>query len=462
MNLVKLSLIGATAFSLVACMPSEPEAYNKTVSERLIQNTVVLSQSVSFSSGISVPGIDFVAETSGLSTGADVAAASFRTAEDETEEDPFEIINSIIITYIQNAETNGTITSLGDVHTITLDPAKVCDSGAGTAEDLTAYNECVTHVSVISIVLTETNADSGTIAVNYNQFTPVVLTHTSSSVEYEFNLFAIKTVLEAVMDPAEQGELPGTFEGVLALKVEALSESEGQLSVFVREAISVDVDDGVDAFLINISADSSEAFPLFRMTGNEVADTGDIEVNLQGLSIAAPITADDGITVRNMSIAVPAFTGALHFEGNNTLTDVDDVLTATAQLGIFDESLTVNLDDAGTIAEALSIEHFILDVSMGGGVLRFKEAFDFFATIKNDSDADLTDNINLPFFAQDIDIAVNVEDETTLQEVADCANDEGVPSPGTKVISGSVDMTIDVSNGTSVVTKFVEGTCFTD
>lgn len=462
MNLVKLSLIGATAFSLVACMPSEPEAYNKTVSERLIQNTVVLSQSVSFSSGISVPGIDFVAETSGLSTGADVAAASFRTAEDETEEDPFEIINSIIITYIENAETNGTIISNGDVHTITLDPAKVCDSGDGTAEELTAYNDCVTHVSVISIVLTETNSDSGTIAVNYNQATPVVLTHTSNSVEYEFNLGDIKTVLDLVMDPTEAADLPAVFEGVFAIKVQALSDNEGQLSVFVREAISVGVDDGVDAFLINISADSSELSPMFRMTGNEVADTGDIEVNLQGVSIAAPMTSDDGLTARDMSIEIPAFIGALHFEGNNTISDDDDTLTATAQLGEAGQSLTVNLDDAGTIAEALSIGHFILDASMSNGALTFNQAFDFAANINNDSGtiiADLADNFNQTFFDQDIDITVNASQGTILQEVDVCAND-GLP--GTEVTSGSVSMTIDVSSGTSVAATFGTGTCFTE
>ena len=456
MNLVKSAIVSIGVLALVGCGPSggggDNSAYAKSLSTKMISSSNTLSTSMDMFGDLSMPGVSFVADTSGLSSSASPAAkalarhakanSAFRDHhEDDEDFNPFEFANEIVELFIGSADENGTISKTGNVYTITLD-SSICDD-----QDSEDQANCVEVIGNLKIVLTDLGAGKAKAEILYNNLAMVTIDHHENILlSYIFNLTNAKPFLEVMVE--EGDDIPDTFAGELQVKGEILGADHGMITVNILQDISIG-EGTTDEFQIDIAAANN----LFVMIGNDGDNSGNLDINFAGATIQAPWNNDAGTITRDATIVIPDLTVDLDFTGNGE-GEADDSMELDVTLGQDGDDLTLTLDDTS----AVTLYDFLWDTTLTEGQVTFNQALNFSLETNNDVTTD--DNANIDFIENDLFVELDVVQGTQLQEVNTCGT--GADEEGTLVETGSVSMEITVDNVANVSATFNAGTCFAE
>jgi hypothetical protein len=436
-----IKLLAGSALSaavLVGCeQPVDSNEYLRSVSDNLKSSTNSADNAIKGASAVEASELEFIARNMDNEESYTMSLARKLMTRDgmADHEGAIEMINSVIEQFVEHAEDYGTVTEQGGNFLWEPDTSILCDPESTPEEDI---NLCVDIVSKISVLFEPAGDNVGSIALSFNNSRVAIVDYAPTSAAYTLVLDGVKSFVETAV-PEE--DFPDTFSGRAKFEIETLSDTEGRLTWSIPAAIAIG--DAEEDFMLSVAATDA----LFQLTGDETAGTGEVSIDVAGITAQFPVETIDGFGVDGKGlISVPAFTATMIGNSNSTEDEADDSMQIDAELNAAGILFSINGNAAATV------EGFTLDADMVKGQMTYNQDFDFDVAV---TDQNLTD-----YLEETLAVSVSIPENTVLAETDDCNGEEG-----TDVVSGgpvAMSFAYDGLEEVAISGSFPAGTCFAD
>lgn len=306
-----------------------------------------------------------------------------------------------------------------------------------------AIDTCADLFEELTIVLTIQGEESGTLAIEMYDFTFLTIGYSADESYAEFDLAQLKSIIEAIGDeqvPAEDPELPSTFEGVIRLTNTVLGTDHARVTLSFEESIRI-IDDSEDK---DTSILLSKAAKVIEFEANANDNTASVEVALAAIEALFPIDDDNGDEQQaELSIAGLTMVANLTSSGDQLVVTNISLGNAPLLFNIVDLSGVFFQDPKDM---ELTMESFGFNIDGTEETITFSNLFN--AVLEMDDQFGI---LNSDFFAGRLVVRIN--DNTVLAPKVNSSED-----PIFEVTSGFVSQ--EGSDDFDFGGSFTQGQCF--
>jgi len=317
--------------------------------------------------------------------------------------------------------------------------------GEGELDTSDAIDACTDLLEDLTIVLTILGEESGILAIKMYDFTFLTIGYSTNESYAELDLAQMKSIIEAIGDeqvPAEDPDLPSTFEGVIRLTNTILGTDHARVTLSFEESIKI-VDDSEDK---ETSILLSKAAKVIEFEANANDNTASVEVALAAIEAFFPID-DVNEEEQQAELSIDGLTMKANLTSSGDQLVVTNIGLGNAPLlfNIVDLTSFIISDDPNDLE--LTLENFGFNIDGTEESITFSSLFD--ATLEiDDRFGIITDD---DFFAGRLDVDIN--DNTVLTPKVNSSED-----PIFEVTSGFVSQ--QGSGDFDFGGSFVQGQCF--
>ncbi len=243
-----------------------------------------------------------------------------------------------------------------------------------TNETDTDLTDCIDLWSKARLVQQVIDDNSGTLAFQFDNSQPFMVSYTATSISLEVSLSDIKSTLIAIDNLADNQddsiELPEIFEGHLKASISSPDDNTSSFTLSIPQAIRIA--GIIDQKTIDFSMDTTNQ--VVKISADALAKTAKIEFGLTAIKLIASLSNEMETASYPLVFALEKLTGTINFNGNNKTLNIQNIDIGNTPL-----SLTID----GNQAMSLSMTPINARVDSTNGSISLDSSIDIAYAINN-------------------------------------------------------------------------------